>query len=117
MQTFSLNGLLTSIHYLHSPLWGLVLHTMNALSLLLAVLYATSPKNSIKMRHIFIIIQIIYFIILIADALIYGPFILRIGSEYFYEFILELVRFNLPIILVIIVSKRKREEASIAKHK
>ncbi len=110
MQTFSFNELLTSIHLLHSPLWGLALHLMNTLSLLLAVFYAISTKNGAKVRYGFIITQVIYFVILVADALVYGPFILRIGSEFFYEFIIEFVRFILPIIMVIIVFQRNRPQ-------
>lgn len=108
MQTISLNELLTSIHYLHSPLWGAVLHMMNALSFFVAILYATSTRNGVKMKRIFIIYQSIYFIVFLADVLVYGPFILRIGSVYFYEFIVELIRFVLPIILVIIISGKKK---------
>lgn len=117
MQTISFNDLLTSIHYLHSPLWGSVLHTMNVLSLFLAIFYAISTQNCVKKKRIFIIYQSIYFIVLVAETLVYGPFILRIGSVYFYEFIFELINFALPMILVIIVSRKKRKEAPTTTHK
>lgn len=48
MQTFSLNELLTPIHYLHSPLWSTALHMMNTLSLVLAMLYTSTTKQSRK---------------------------------------------------------------------
>ena len=90
MQTFSLNELLTPIHYLHSPLWSTALHMMNTLSLVLAMLYTSTTKHST-----------IYFFLFTAYSLVYIPYILRIGSEYFYEFILQGILFILPIILVV----------------
>ncbi len=107
MQTFSLNELLTPIHYLHSPLWSTALHMMNTLSLVLAMLYTSTTKHSRKIYNIYniyniyIIAQTIYFFLFTAYSLVYIPYILRIGSEYFYEFILQGILFILPIILVV----------------
>ena len=109
MQSF--DEFLTFMHYLHSPLWESVLRMLNVLCLVIAMLYTCSTTR--KKFKCFIVVQIVYFFVIVYYTFIYEYFILRINPEFFYGIILETINFTLPIILVYKVFKGEKQQKNI----